>query len=142
MFDPHRLLTIAERAIVARSKAVGEDGGEERKAASGWGTAIIGLTVVAAIVVFGWLRWRRGKELAKLRHERNKARIEADNATLRKTIASSDRAADRLAARRRSLAGKVRIVDADIRAEEQRYEADLLAISRITSWDDVVTGVR
>ena len=84
--------------------------------------------------------WRRGKELAKLRHEKNKAKILKEKAELEKKL-TKNKIIYLEAGERISEAEKVlEQTDLDIQAEERRYEADMRAIDSIRSWRDA--GIR
>lgn len=134
-FDPMKLLGELERIVKDNKKPSG--GGKS------WvGTLVIIAVVLVGVAVWSWISWRRNRELAKLRHEKNKAKILADQAVVDKKVAEGDAAiaeAEKVLVKARD---DLRVIEADIRAEEARYEADLRSIDRIRSWRDVDPGTR
>ncbi|MBW2691045.1 MAG: hypothetical protein JRE57_00245 [Deltaproteobacteria bacterium] len=132
-FDPSDLLSKL-KGIVSNNTSPGGVG-------KSWlSTIVIIAVVLAGFAAWSWFNRRHVRELARLRHEKNKARILAANAKTIQMLADGDEkiaAADRaFAAAREAL----RVIAADERAEEGRYEADLRAIDSIGSWRDA--GVR
>lgn len=136
-FDPTEILTKLEGLIKSNQKPAEQGGGSK----SWLGTLIIIVVALAGVALWSWISWRKNRELAALRHEKEKARIQGDQAQLRKEVA--DGAAEVAKSQKEIDAARetVRIIEADIRAAEERYEADRRAIDRIRSWDDV-PGVR
>jgi len=132
-FDPHKLLDQLKGIVTENKKATG--GGKS------WvGTLIIIAVVLAGIALWSWISWGRNKELAKLRHEKNKAKILKEKAEVDAKVAEGHKVVEEAQKRIDSAEEKLRIIDADIRAEEKRYEADLRAIDSIRSWRDA--GIR
>lgn len=133
--DAHELLLQLQGIIEERKEAPTKGGGKD------WiGTLIILITVLVGVAVWSWVSWRRGKELAKLRHEKNKAKILKEKAELEKKL-TKNKIIYLEAAERISEAEKViEQTDLDIQAEERRYEADMRAIDSIRSWRDA--GIR
>lgn len=128
-FDPHKLLDQLKGIVSENKKKTG--GGKS------WvGTLIIIAAVLAGIALWSWISWRRNKELAKLRHEKNKAKILKEKAELEKKLTKNKITFIEAGKRIEEADRKLRNVDADIRAEEMRYEADLRAIDNIRSWRD------
>jgi len=136
-FDPSRLLAAAETAILGRTEAAPNGSNETRKASSWVSSVIIVLVVIGGMVVYAWVRRRHSRELAKLRHERNVASIEATNATTKQAVEENIEVVNELKKDRAAAIDALRVIDADIRAEKGRYDADMLAIDRILSWSDL-----
>lgn len=131
--DPTEILTKLEGLIKGNQKPVEQGGGSKN-----WlGTLIIIVVALAGVALWSWISWRKNRELAALRHEKEKARIEGDQAQLRKEVADSDTEVAESQKEIDAARESVRIIEADIRAAEARYEADRRAIDRIRSWDDV-----
>jgi uncharacterized protein HemX len=132
-FDPADLLGKLEGVVAQHRDPTG--GGKS------WvSTIIIIVVALAGVAVWSWFSSRRNRELAKLRHEKNKAAILAEKAELDAHVA---RSATEIAAADREIEkaeDRIRIIEADIKAGEGRYEADLRAIDRIRSWRDVNPG--
>ena len=102
---------------------------------SWWRWPILILLVLLALAAVVWV-WRIAakdrRELARLRHEAEKARVEADNAKIDAAIADNDiEVAER---KRRVEASQKRVLELEIawREVDERHQADLAAIDRIT----------
>lgn len=139
--DPSQLLAKLESLI--KSNSVSKDvahGGTAQKGKSWIWSMIIPLLVLAGVAAFTWFASSKNRELAKLRHEKFKAKVREDHleifTEINKNDAKIDEAEKELSASRETL----RVIEADIRAEEKRYEADLVAIDSIRSWADA--GIR
>ena len=139
--DPSQLLAKLEALI--KSNSVSKDvahAGKEQKGKSWIWSLIIPLLVLAGIAAFAWFASSKNRELAKLRHEKFKRKIAAEKAEFDAEIeqkASLIAVADKKVAIEKK---KLELIEADIRAEEKRYEADLAAINSIRSWSDA--GIR
>lgn len=135
-FDPAEFLGKVENIINA-NKAPASSGGGSKS----WISYIIIIAVVlAGIAVWVWLSNRSNAELAKLRHEKEVQRIKAEKAAVDAEVAKSDDVAEAAKKVRLEAEAKQAIVEADIKFEEERYAANLRAIDRIRSWDDVPSG--
>ena len=109
-----------------------------RKSGSSWvSTLIIGAIVLMGAAIFAWVSHYRGRELAKLRHEKETARILAAKSVIAAKVASNDAERAEAERKRLELSESIRRLEADIRMETARREADLRAIDRIRSWRDV-----
>lgn len=120
---------------------------DDNRSAGGGGkswlsTLIIIAVVLAGIAAWSWFSWRRNRELARLRHEKNKAKILAEKAAVDRHIAENDAAIAKANTELAVAEESLRVIEADIRAEEGRYEADLRAIDSIRSWRDIDRSVR
>lgn len=128
-FDPHKLL-IQLKGIVEK-KAPTKGGGRS------WvGTLIVIAVVLVGVAVWSWISFRRGRELAKLRHEKNKAKIEKENAVVQAQIATNDEFIEKQEKIFNAADKQLKTIEAEIEAEEKRYEADMRAIDSIRSWRD------
>jgi uncharacterized protein HemX len=133
-FDPYKLLDELKQ-IVNNNKNQETGGGKS------WiGTLIIIAVVLVGVAIWSWISWRRGLELAKLRHEKNKTKILQEKAELDKKLTKNKITYIEAGKRIAEAEERLRVIEADIRAEEARYEADLRAIDSIRSWRDA--GVR
>jgi len=92
------------------------------------------------IGVWSWLSFRRNRELAKLRHEKNKAKILKEDAVVQAKIATNDKFIEEQRKIFDEASEDLESIEAAIRAEESRYEADMRAIDSIRSWRDA--GIR
>jgi len=129
-FDPNKLLEQLGKLVKDNQDASG--GGK-----SWLGTLIILAAVLAGVAIWSWIAWRKNKELAKLRHEKVKAQIMADQAEVDRKVAENDAAIAAASKVLDKARDDLRVIEEDIRAEEGRYEADLRAIDSIRSWRDV-----
>lgn len=135
--DPAEILSRLE-AIIKRNQHPATATSPAGGGGKSWlGTLIILAVVLAGVAIWAWVSMRRNRELAMLRHEKEKARIEADQAVMHSQIAKDnlvlvERQKETVAAQE-----ALRVIAADLQAEEARYEADRRAIDRIRSWDDV-----
>lgn len=139
-FDAHQLLIAAEAAILGRSEVVPNGNGTNRKSTSWTNRIVIALVVVGAFVIHSWVSWRRNRELAKLRHQRNVVRIKAENKNARAKVAEHGAAARLYRKQRDKLEEEYRLLDAEVRAEMKRYYADIRAIDRISDWSELGYG--
>lgn len=131
-FDPDKLLRQLEELIKSKSTPAGHG---DRVGSSWIWSIIIPIIVLIGIAVFAWISRKNGRELAKLRHEKVKAKVLADNA---KVSAELEQNAEHIARAQKNSDmrdEKLRRIEADIRAEEARHEADRRAIDRMRTWD-------
>ena len=133
-FDPHKLLDQL-KGIVTDNKDPAKGGGK-----SWLGTLIIIAVVLVGIAVWSWITFGRNRELARLRHEENKRKILKEQDELLVKVAEKDKESEALRKRIAAADKELELIDADIRAEEDRYEADMRAIDSIRSWRDA--GIR
>jgi uncharacterized protein HemX len=130
LFDPHKLLGQLE-GIMRDNKNPTKGGGKS------WvGTLVILAVVLVGVAIWSWISWRRGRELAKLRHEKTKAKVAKEKAELEKKLSKNMVTVIEAGKRIEEAEEKLKIIEADMRAEEARYEADLRAIDNIRSWRD------
>jgi len=129
-FDPAQLLGQL-KDIVGGNKEPTKGGGKS------WvSTLVIIAVVLVGVAVWSWISWKNGRELAKLRHEKNKAKILAEKAEVDLLVEKGNEA---IAAKIKIVDAaeeKLRVVEADILAVEAHYEADMRAIDSIRSWRD------
>jgi septal ring factor EnvC (AmiA/AmiB activator) len=105
---------------------------------AGWITGLIVFIVaLIGVFVFAWQANKKAKELAKLRHEKNKREIERKNAETARQVAKNDEESDRLGKQISDLGGEIHKTEVAIeRAKEARHK-DREAINSITSWNDI-----
>lgn len=129
-FDPTKLLNQL-KGIVDKNKQPTKGGGK-----SWLGTLIIIAVVLVGVAVWSWLSWRQGRELAKLRHAKNKARITQETAIVKAQVAENDAAVKKQMQLFDEAEKKLKTIEAAIKAEEKQYAADMRAIDSIRSWRD------
>jgi hypothetical protein len=135
-FDPIAALGKL-RDIVSNNKNPATGGGKS------WiGTIILIAVALIGVAVWSWISWRRNQELAKLRHEKFVTEVKAAQDVVDMKLRADADKIERSKAITAAAEEKVRLLEADIKAEEARYAADLRAIDSIRSWRDVDPGVR
>jgi hypothetical protein len=111
---------------------------KDNKGGGSWvSTLIISAVALMGMAVFSWISLRSNRELARLRHEKETARILAEKAEVDARVAANDGARAQAEKKRLEIAEHLRGIEADARTENARYEANLRAIDRIRSWRDV-----
>lgn len=135
-FDPDELLRKLENLIESKVTAEPSSQNSTSSAKSWIWAIVIAVIVLIGITVFTWISFKNGRELAKLRHEKNKAKILADQAAAEAELAKLQSEIDAAQTRADAAAEDLRRAEADIRAEEARYEANRRAIDRMRGWDE------
>ena len=127
--DPSPIITALERFGAPSPK-------EEVHGSRSWvGWIIAALAALVAAVVGSWVLFRHRRELARLRHEKNKRLILAKQAA---TEEAATRLAGEAAAVRRmsdAIERQIQTIRSERERIEAKYEADRAALSRITSFD-------
>jgi septal ring factor EnvC (AmiA/AmiB activator) len=130
--EPSELLEKLKGFTETKQEAKKESG------SSSWIVAIVMVFVVLiGVFVFAWVANKNAKELAKLRHEKNKREIEEENAKVAAEAEKNDvkRAElEKLASETRAEIDKV---DKAIKNVEAARDTDRAAIDSITSWNDI-----
>jgi uncharacterized protein HemX len=132
--DPNVLLK-AMQNVVDNNKS--PDGGGKSWVST---LIILGVVVVAA-AVWAWVSWSQGRELAGLRHEKEKARILNDQAIVDAAVQSGDKKVVDLQKGFDAAAADIEQLTVAIRNVEAQRAADQQAIDRITSWRRPDPGV-
>ena len=136
-FDPNKLLDQLQSLVKSKSKIVDPAHGGTKRVGTSWiWKLLLPLVVLAGIAAFAWFASKKNRELAKLRHEKNKAKILSEQSVVQAKIATND---EFIAEQKKiydAAQERIKIIDADIAAGEKQYEADLRAIDSIRSWDD------
>jgi len=136
-FDPGSLLGQLKELVKEKTK----DGDGKAKTGTSWlWSLILPILVLVGIGIFAWYSQRHNRELAKLRHEKNKAKIIKEQTELFVEINKNDVKVAEAQKQIDASRERLRIVEADIKAEESRYEANMRAIDSISSWADA--GIR
>lgn len=134
-FDPNKLLADIEALLMKKSVKV-EDGFSPGRVSTKWYWAIIApVLVLVAVAAFTWWSQRANRELAKLRHEKVKAKIIKEQTELFVELNKNDIKVAEAQKLIDASNNKLRIIEADIAAEEKKYEANLDALHRIHTWD-------
>ena len=105
---------------------------------AGWITGIIVfLVALIGIFVFAWQANRKAKELARLRHEKNKREIEQKNAEVQVKVDENDKKSEELKKQIGDLRTEIHKADVAIEQAKEARRLDQEAINSITSWNDV-----
>lgn len=135
-FDPNKLLRQLEAIVKSKSKSVDRAHGNPARVSKSWYWAIIlPVIVLAGIALVAWLSQRSNRELAKLRHEKNKTKILKEQTEL---FLELNKSHDQVAEAQKQIDAsrdRLRVIEADITAEEKRHETDMHALHRIRTWD-------
>ena len=113
---------------------------DEKKTASpkSWISAIIIFFVVMiAVLVFAYVSTRNSKELARLRHEKNKRDIMAKNKEAMSSVEKNDVAIAEHEVAIETLHKEMDGIDAEIAKIEHARKMDHKAIELITRWRDI-----
>jgi uncharacterized protein HemX len=141
--DPSKILDTLKKIVAGNTETKESANSAQPPATSSksWvSTIILVLVALAGVALWAWISWRQGKELAALRHEKNKVELLKEQAELKKKVAQYLSTIDKAEQQIEESTEKVRLLEADIKAEEARLEANMHAIHSITSWSDA--GVR
>jgi len=111
-----------------------------RTPASPWNW-VVGL-IVAAVVLIGlsilsWYLWSKGKELAKLRHEKDVAEMEKHTAEVQAELTVLEDKREDLQTKALECESKITELSIMIEKTEAERQAAHAKIDTLTSWDDV-----
>jgi len=132
--DPDKLLSRIESLI--RTNSTNDDSQPKGKAKSWIWSLIIPVLALAGIAAFAWFSASKNRELAKLRHEKFRQRVKAEQAYAKALVDDNN---ELIAIEQRKYDVELKKIDdinADIRLENARYEANLSAVDNIASWSD------
>jgi septal ring factor EnvC (AmiA/AmiB activator) len=111
---------------------------EKRDGKAGWIAGIVMFFVtVIGLIVFAYVANRKAKELARLRHEKNKREIESKNAEVNRRVAENDKEKERLGNEISELRGKINQANVAVEKAKEVRRKDQEAINSITSWNDI-----
>ena len=114
------------------------DSVEKKKNENSWiaYVAISGISLVS-IFIFAWVSSKNSRELAKLRHEKNKRKVEEENLQVKIHRELNDKRILNLAIEVDK--NKIKIEDIDRKIEEAKkaHQENLKNINSITGWKDI-----
>ena len=135
-FDPSQLLTKIESLLKANSRSTDQAHRGEGRVGKSWvWSLVLPILVLAAMAVVAWLSQRGSRELAKLRHEKFAANLEKEHAELFVKLDKNDALVEEAQKKIDASKDRLRIINADIAAEDKRHEANMHALHRIRTWD-------
>jgi uncharacterized membrane protein YhiD involved in acid resistance len=111
---------------------------KEEVGAGGWiGALIAAILVMIAAAIFGFIAWSKGKELAKLKHEKAVSEEQEHQANVDSVIAVNEDIRRKALVKAAAAREKTKELEkARVKVEEDHREARK-RIDEITSWDDV-----
>lgn len=107
---------------------------------SPWGW-VVGL--VAAVLIFfalaflAWRAWKKGREIAKLKHQLDLKKEEEFKIKVNATIHANKKQRKQLESKAASLATTVKKIKNDLKKAEEERKLAHSTIDEITSWEDV-----
>ena len=111
---------------------------EEKKGVSKWCAGLV--LGVLTLLVLGWFyfqAWKKGKELAKLKHEKDKLeQHKAVDAALQK-VSKNEALVEIFEQNIRELEKEIDKINVSLHTVEEEYNNAKNAINSISSWDDV-----
>jgi len=126
-------------AFLEKLKGFVESKKEEKKNGNaGWiASIIVFIVAIIGIFVFAWQANKKSKELAMLRHEKNKREVEKKNAEVDRKVEENDMRVAELDVKIGELEAEIDKADASIKKTEEARSKDQEAINSITSWNDI-----
>ena len=135
MADPSQALANLLK-VVERNRAIDNESGNAKS--NGWVSAIIIFFVVLiATFVFAYVSNRNSKELAKLRHDKNKRKILAENKEALAATTQNDFIITRCETEITELQREMDGIDMRLDKVEHARKTNHKAIELITSWRDI-----
>jgi len=129
--NPSSLLEKLKASIETKKEA-------KKEGNAGWITSIIVFfTVLIGVFVFAMVANKNAKELAKLRHEKNKKEIEQANMATARRVAENAKESDKLGDDIMKIKDEIHKVDVAIAKTKESRHKDREAINSITSWNDI-----
>lgn len=126
------------KALEKLSSIVDNNKDKEKGGSKGWvASIVIFFVVLIAIFVFAWVANRDAKELAKLRHEKNKKKVEDENLRIEHKAAENDKEKEKLQGQITAAKNEIRKLDEEIRVADKAHEENVKNINSITSWRDI-----
>ena len=111
----------------------------EKKNSSPWVWLILIPLVLAGIAIAAWVSTKDRRELAKLRHEKNKREIESENAFAEAEAKKSEAEAEEALKRVAEAEAEIITIDKRLKEVEKRHDENKELIERVT-WDDLPVG--
>jgi septal ring factor EnvC (AmiA/AmiB activator) len=112
-----------------------KDAGNQVK--SWWRWPIVIALVLFAVAIFAWFMRRGNRELAKLRHEENKRKIEVEQAIIDAKVDEEKRVIAEYQEKIDEANRRIEEIDRKIAEVEARNAKNKSAIDAIRTWDDV-----
>jgi len=124
--------TWLDRLLVAVSKHKDE----QYQVKSWWRWFIVIALVLFAVAIYAWLMRRGSKELARLRHEKKKARLAYEQSVVDAEVAVEERLFAEYAEKIDASSRRLEEIDAQMLEVEERNAKNNRTIDDIRTWDD------
>jgi hypothetical protein len=111
---------------------------KESVGAGGWlGALIAAILVIIVTGIFGFIAWKRGKEMSKLLHEKAIREEEEHQAKVNADLAETDEVRDEAIKVVNEARRDIAVLEVERREIEEAHREVRARIDAITSWDDV-----
>lgn len=104
----------------------------------GWiGSVIASILTLVAIFAFAWSSRKNAKELAKLKHEKNKLKVERENLEIEKKASNNSDNMFRINMKIGAHKQAIEDLDNMMDRAKNAHEENLKNINSITGWEDI-----
>jgi cytochrome c-type biogenesis protein CcmH/NrfG len=104
----------------------------------GWITGIfVALAVFVALAILAWRAWKKGREIAKLKHELDLRKEQEQQAKTGAALADNQAKREQLEKDAQLLRGESKFLKLEIEKLEQERKLEHEKIDKVTSWEDV-----
>lgn len=111
---------------------------EKKESKNSWvASIVIFLISVFAIFIFAWASGRNAKELAKLKHEKNKRKVEKENLAITMHRELNEEKILNLAIKIDRNKTEIKEIDDEIEKVAKAHQENLKNINSITGWKDI-----
>lgn len=117
--------------------AVSKHKDESNQVKGWWRWPIVIALVLFAVAIFAWFMRRGNRELAKLRHEKKKRQVAAEQAIVDAKVDEEKRVIAEYQEKIDEANRRIEEIDAEIAKVEARHAENKRAIDAIRTWDDV-----
>lgn len=134
-FDANEFLRRLEKITQSKSIETGTSDPLGRVGKSALWSILIPIIIIVGIAVVAWLSRGSQRELARLRHAKFKEEVRRDRS---KTLAKHSTNMATIHGMKKAFSrseDKLRLIEADIAAEEKRHEANIDSLHRTRTWD-------
>lgn len=131
-------MTYRDKILSVIQSSIKTNKEKESVGAGGWiGAAVAGLLVMIITAVFGFIAWKNGRELSKLKIEKALAEEEEHQERVDSSLLKLETARNDALARADSVKKKIEDLEEKRLQVERDYNEATERISGITNWDDV-----
>jgi len=124
--------------VKAAAETIAKHNAEKKKGKKGWIAGLVGATLaLIAIAVLYWRLRASGKELAKLRHERDVARERAVQAKTDMMVAENTSQVAEALARAEAASEEVAVIRHHIQETVEAQRTAHALIDSLKSWEDI-----